>query len=228
MACSTHKIHLLTPIAGRTVRRISDIEHLKSNKTFISHSVLDHGPLSIQCEADEAAAEPGVIEKAIEAERNGASAIIIDCMGDPGLEAARGAIKTPVLGPAEVSMRLATMLGQKFSIVTVLESVKPLLIKVTRRYDVEDKLASIRYVNVPVLEIEQRRTEVQALLAEEALLAVRDDGANVIILGCTGFLGCAEVVRLHLRAANFDVPVIDPIPAAFCVAEAMANSGLLL
>ena len=52
------------------------------------------------------------------------------------------------------------------------------------------------------------------------------DGADVIILGCTGFLGCADKIRQHLVAAKHDVPVIDPIPATFCMAEALVRSGL--
>ena len=45
-------------------------------------------------------------------------------------------------------------------------------------------------------------------------------------MGCTGFLGCAEVVKEHLSNAGYNVPVIDPVPAAIHMAEAMVRSGL--
>ena len=54
-------------------------------------------------------------------------AVVIDCMGDPALGAAREATSIPVLGPAQTSMHLAALLAHSFSIVTVLDSVVPLL-----------------------------------------------------------------------------------------------------
>ena len=77
-----------------------------------------------------------------------------------------------------------------------------------------------------MLELEQRLAEVQQALAAKALDAVERDGADVIVLGCTGFLGCAAAIEKHLLAAGHDVPVIDPIPATVCVAEAIVKSGL--
>ncbi len=67
---------------------------------------------------------------------------------------------------------------------------------------------------------------MQQALAAKALDAIERDGADVIVLGCTGFLGCAAAIEKHLLAAGHDVPVIDPIPATVCVAEAIAKSGL--
>ena len=47
-----------------------------------------------------------------------------------------------------------------------------------------------------------------AFTVEEAVKAVEDDGAEAIIFGCTGLLGCAEAVRKGLLAKGIDVPVI--------------------
>ncbi|KAJ9607393.1 hypothetical protein H2200_008466 [Cladophialophora chaetospira] len=219
-------IHLLTPVVTEGLRTLDELDIFKSPGTQLTHSILRTGPPSIECEVDQALAVPGTIKQAIKAERNGASAVIIDCMGDPGLRPAREAVTIPVLGPAETSMHLAAMLGQKFCIVTVLESVRPMMMNNVRLYGVQEKLASIRVVDIPVLEIHQRGDEVQEALAGEALAAVEQDGADVIILGCTGFLGCADKIRKRLLVAKYDVPVIDPIPATFCMAEALVRSGL--
>ncbi|MCP4321048.1 MAG: hydrogenase expression protein HupH, partial [Alteromonadales bacterium] len=43
------------------------------------------------------------IKQAIKAERAGADAIIIDCMGDPGLNACREAVSIPVIGPCQTA-----------------------------------------------------------------------------------------------------------------------------
>lgn len=219
-------IHLITPVTTRGIRSLDEIAHLSGQSLSFTHSLLDSGPPSIESEFDEALAVPGTILRAIEAERAGADAIIIDCMGDPGLKPSREAVRVPVLGPAETSMHLAAMLGQKFSVVTVLDSVKPMLVNLARVYGVYEKLASVRVIEIPVLELEARLAEVQDALANAALLAVEEDGADVVVLGCTGFLGCAEAIERRLSQAGHEVPVIDPIPATVCVAEAIAKSGL--
>jgi allantoin racemase len=219
-------IHLITPVTTRGIRNLDEIAHLASPSLSFTHSLLDRGPPSIESEFDEALAVPDTLAKAIEAERACADAIIIDCMGDPGLKPAREVVRVPVLGPGETSMHLAAMLGQKFSVVTVLNSVKPMLANLARVYGVHEKLASILVVNIPVLELEQRFEEVQRGLAQQAQQAVERDGADVIVLGCTGFLGCAGAIEKHLLEAGHDVPVIDPIPATVCIAEAIIKSGL--
>lgn len=219
-------IHLITPVTTKDLRNLDEIAHLASPTLSFTHSILDRGPPSIECEYDEALAVPDTIVRAIEAERDGADAIIIDCMGDPGLKPAREVVRIPVLGPGETSMHLAAMLGQKFSVVTVLNSVRPMLVNQAKVYGVYEKLASVLVVDIPVLELEQRLAEVQQALAAKALDAVERDGADVIVLGCTGFLGCAAAIEKHLLAAGHDVPVIDPIPATVCVAEAIVKSGL--
>lgn len=219
-------IHLITPVTTRGIRNLDEIGHLAGGGLSFTHSLLDQGPPSIESEFDEALAVPGTIARAIEAEHAGADAIIIDCMGDPGLKPSREAVRIPVLGPAETSMHLAAMLGQRFSVVTVLDSVKPMLVNLARIYGVSEKLASVRVVNIPVLELERRFAEVQASLADAALEAVERDGADVIVLGCTGFLGCADAIERRLSAAGHELPVIDPIPATVCAAEALVKSGL--
>jgi allantoin racemase len=219
-------VHIIIPIVTDNSWDKSEIAHLTGPSLTITHTALDRGPPSIECEYDEALAVPDIIVKAIEAERAGADAIVIDCMGDPGLKPVRELVSIPVIGPAETSMHLAAMLGQKFSIVTVLNSVKPMLGNLARVYGVSEKLASVLAIDIPVLEIDARLVEVQQRLAESALLAVERDGADVIILGCTGFLGCARAIERFLLAAGYDIPVIDPIPAAVCMAEAVAKAGL--
>jgi len=219
-------IHIVTPLTTKDFRSLDELDHLAGPSLSFTHSFLEHGPPSIESEFDEAFAVPGTIARAIEAERAGADAIVIDCMGDPGLKPIREVVKIPVLGPAETSMHLAAMLGQTFSIVTVLGAVKPMLINLARVYGVHEKLASVLAVDVPVLELVERLAEVRQALAESALVAVERDGADVIVLGCTGFLGCAEAISERLIQAGYDIPVIDPIPATVCIAEAVAKAGL--
>jgi allantoin racemase len=64
---------------------------------------------------DEVLAAPGVVDAAIKAEADGAEAVVIDCMLDPGLDAAREAVSIPVIGCGEAAMRAT---GAPFAVVT--------------------------------------------------------------------------------------------------------------
>ena len=56
---------------------------------------------------------------AVQAETDGFDAVIMGCYFDPILRDVRQAVNIPVVGPAESSMLLATMMGAKFGIVTI-------------------------------------------------------------------------------------------------------------
>ena len=100
---------------------------------------------------------PDTIAKIVQAEQEGADAVVVDCFGDPGVDAGREATEMLVLGPAQTSMHLAALLGQKFSVVTVLEAVVPMLEDLAMKYGLADKLCSIRTVDIPVLELDAAR-----------------------------------------------------------------------
>ena len=220
------RLRVVVPITTRGFRRLSDFAPLQAPGLAIDMVEIENGPASIECEFDEALAVPDTVARIIEAERQGVDAAIIDCMGDPGLKPARECVSMPVFGPCETAMHIASMLGQGFSVVTVLERIHPMLENQARVYGVPDKLRSVRAVDVPVLDLEQDIERTRELLTEQARLAVERDRADAIIFGCTGMLGSAAAVRRGLLARGIDVPVIDPVPTALRVAAALVASGL--
>ena len=219
-------IQLITPIITRGVRTLGDVEPLERPDLSVRHSLLDSGPSSIESEFDEALSVPDTIAKAIMAEQQGADAIMIDCMGDPGLHACREAVSIPVLGAGQTALHMANMLGHRFSFITVLERIRPMIDKIIHTYGLRQKYASFQSIDVPVLELSHDMEALNAALAEKARMSIERDGADAIVLGCTGFLGCAEAMRKSLLAADHDVPVIDPIPVAVQVADALIRCGL--
>ncbi|ODU70575.1 MAG: hydrogenase expression protein HupH [Novosphingobium sp. SCN 66-18] len=220
------RVHLITPVITEGIRTLDDVAPLMRDDLVITQSLLATGPASIECEFDEAMAVPGLVVEAIRAERAGADAIVIDCMGDPGLKAAREVVSIPVLGPAQTAMHLAAMLGHRFSVVTVLDSVVPMIENLAKVYGVDEKLASVRVIDIPVLELETEPERLTTELAQASLAAVEQDGAHAIVLGCTGFLGCAEAIAATLRTHGHVLPVIDPVPATVCMADGMVRAGL--
>ena len=220
------QIRVVTPITTHGFRKLSDFAHLASAEVEISLKEIDIGPASIECEYDEMLAVPDTVAKIIEAEREGVDAVVIDCMGDPGLKPGRECVSIPVVGPSEAAMHAAAMLGHTFSVITVLKRLRPQFENQAKVYGVAEKFASVRAVDIPVLELETDLGSVKRALTEQALLAIEEDGADAIIFGCTGMLGCAEAVREGLLTRSYDVPVIDPVPYAIRLAVSLVEAGL--
>jgi allantoin racemase len=219
-------IRVVTPITTRGFRKAADFDGLAGPGVTISHVEIDRGPASIECEYDEMLAIPDTVRCIVEAEREGVQAVVIDCMGDPGMKAGRECVSIPVIGPCEAAMHLASMLGHTFSVVTVLKRLRVQFENQARLYGCWDKYASTRAVDIPVLALEGDPKATRRTLTEQALIAVEEDGADAIIFGCTGMLGCAEAVREGLMAKGYDIPVIDPVPAAVRLASALIDIGI--
>jgi allantoin racemase len=220
------KIHVITPIISAGFRSVEEFKPCERVDLVVTHSILDIGPASIESEFDEALSIPDTIRRAIEAERAGAHAVVIDCMGDPGLAACREAVSIPVLGPCQTAAHLATMLGHKFSFVTVLDRLRPMIDHIIAAYGLSSSYAAFEAINIPVLELNHNPEKLALALAEKARKTVVQDHAGAIVLGCTGFLGLAEKITEVLVADGIHVPVIDAIPLTIRLADSLVKSGL--
>src|SRR4030066_2435457 len=90
--------------------------------TLVKTVSLDWGPASVETRRDDALATPDILNKTIQAEKDGFDAVIIDCMADPGLFSAREVVNIPVIGPVEASMHLAAILAHRFSFISLLDT----------------------------------------------------------------------------------------------------------
>ena len=222
------RIRVIAPVTNKDV--ISSTLEIYSqkarNETRISAVALDKGPYSIECLYEDALAVPDVITRAIEAERDGVDAVIIDCMNDPGLEAAREAVRIPVVGAAQSAMLMASLLAHRFSIIgTDRRDVFPNE-RLVRRYGLTQKYASTRSVDIPVAGLNQNDQVLLDALVEQSALAVGVDGAHTIVFGCTGMKGLAARVEVRLRENDMDTIVIDPSLAALKWAEMLVSLKL--
>ena len=102
------KIRIIIPITSRNfaIKMSAGYAEIARPDTAISVVCLDKGPASLESQYEDAVAVPQVVLRTVDAEREGADAVIIDCMNDPGLQAAREAVSIPVVGPAQSSMLL--------------------------------------------------------------------------------------------------------------------------
>lgn len=220
------RIHVVTPVVTPGLSTAEDFEPYARNGTEVTQADIARGPATIESHFDEILAIPDTVRLSAEAEASGASAIVIDCMTDPGLAAVREVTSIPVLGPAQTAMHVAAMLAMNFSVITASQAVLPAIDALVAQYGLRDRLCSLRSIDIPVHELGDEERVGRALCAE-ALLAVADDGAHSIVLGCTGMMGWAERIADHLAANGYPgIPVLDPVVTAFKIAEALVDLGL--
>ena len=220
------RIRIVIPVVSTHLRTSEDLQGMAQPGIDLSIAFIETGPPSIESHIDEAFAVPGMIPLALQAERDKIDGLVIDCMGDPGLAALRETVGIPVLGAAQTSMSVAANLAHRFGVVSVLAKLAPMYHDLADRYGYSRQYVGSRAISVPVLEIHENIEKVKKSLADAALELVQEDGAAAIILGCTGFFGCAEAIRAKLHGAGYDIPVIDPIPTTISIVGAMVHNGL--
>ena len=178
------------------------------------------GPRSIEGAADEVLAAYHTLDL-VAGSRGRYDAYVIACFGDPALAACREVSSVPVLGIAEAAFHVASLVAFKWSIVTVLPRVKPLLEELVHRNGMEIRCASIRCTPLTVLEIEEDIERTRRLMVEEARAAIAEDGAEAILLGCAGLGPLDKWMQDQLGA-----PVLDGVACAVTLAEALHRYGV--
>ena len=175
------KICLIVPIISKGVIGEEEAGRRESARRRVGRYVrpdtevdiihIDYGPASIESKYDDVMAAPFVVKKAEWAEKNGYDAVVVSCMMDPGVKAAKEALDIPVVGPRETATAIASILG--------------------------DKVARIYPRGLTVLELGVDREKTYKMLLENAKKALAG-GAQVLVLGCTGLTGYATRLQKEL------------------------------
>ncbi len=143
-------------------------------------------------------------------------AFIIACHGDPGIDVLKEISTKPVVGIGEASMKLATMLGHKFSVLTTSKRSIAGKEAVINQYRLTDSMASVR-----APENENSMEDEKASYLEAGRLALEKDGAEVLVLGCAGLTGLDESLMEELG-----VPVLDGVKCALMIATGLVKMHL--
>jgi allantoin racemase len=181
------------------------------------------GPLSIESHAEEVLCVPPMMA-AVSRRDRAADAVIIGCFGDPGLAALREILECPVVGPFEASFHMGAQLGARVGIVTILDSVTPMLDHIVHGMGQSLRYAGTAAIGVPVLELGKDPGAVTERVVQAGAELIRHRNADVLLLGCMSlaFLGIAE-----RTAPALGIPVINPAKCALKTAEALLAQGLL-
>jgi Asp/Glu/hydantoin racemase len=181
------------------------------------------GPVNYSSHHDFVLADASIFEAGCRAQQEGFSAVCIDTMSDSGVAALRSVLDIPVFGPGKVSMLTALMLGDRFSILAMASRWKPLYKKALDELGMHHKCASVRAIEVSPDNqalLSGKEEEVFPLLEAAAMKAIEIDGADVIILGSTTM----HQAHAYLQA-RLPVPVINPGPLSYKIAESMLALG---
>jgi allantoin racemase len=146
-------------------------------------------------------------------------AIVIGCFYDIGLREAREVSKRAIVtAPCQSATAIASNLGNTFSVLVGRRKWIPKMSENVRLYGHGHRLVSMRPVELSVHDFQVDHQRTCDCLISEGRLAVQEDGAEVIILGCTAEYGFHEQMQKELR-----VPVIDAVLAPFKYAEFLAD-----
>ncbi len=180
------------------------------------------------------------------------NAIVLLGGGDPGFPEAREIGRRygiPVTACFSAQLHIAAMLGNRFSVIDISEAHNMHLCDLVVRYRFQDKCASVRNVNFPLprppefserpIQDEQakvRRGEKSEMLETaiaESVAAIEEDGAEVLVLGCSGAFWLQPHLQKRLNEMGWEIPVLEGYRCAIEQAKTLVNlnasaSGLML
>lgn len=226
------KISVITPLISLTKegevnpRQQARLADSAEFDVEIEFSYISRGPSSIEGEYEDAMAVPDTLRVALEAESNGADAVIINCTADTGLVACREALYIPVVAPSMATYFLASQLVHRFSVLTFLNTVNHRFEQMAWNWGLNHKLSSVRAVEIPVLALKQDPDKLVHDLVDASRLCYEQDGAHGIILGCTDFEDVADSVELELRNQGLPLVVFRPYKIALQTAMMLVNLKL--
>ncbi|WP_342605205.1 aspartate/glutamate racemase family protein [Peribacillus sp. FSL E2-0159] len=178
-----------------------------------------HGPEHLEYSCYEIMVMPDIIRTVKKAEERGYDAAIIGCFYDPALRACREVSEKMVISaPAEASLHIASTLGENISIIVGRQKWIPEIKENVHKYGFSQKVASIRPLELGVLDFQKDHAQTLKKMRTAAIEAVEKDGADVIVLGCTAEIGFFEELQKELG-----IPVVDVSLAAFKYAEFLAS-----
>jgi allantoin racemase len=183
--------------------------HIKARPGFSSYKVFSYVDLAI-CTVE-------TIKIAWQ-NRKEYDGMIVAGFSDVGVDAMKEILDMPVLGIAEASYHIASLLGHRFTVLTGTSKWTPPKHDYVRALGVETKAASFRAYS------EWNENDsfeaLKARLLDVARTAMREDGAEVVILGGGPLVGYGKLIEKELG-----IPVIDPTLATFKFMESLIDLG---
>ena len=167
----------------------------------------------------------GTLEKVMWAEKQGYDAVFISCNLDIGLYEARQLVDIPVTATLESAALTAHMMGAGYSLVTVDYQNGKIQESMLSTYGLRDHFVSQRPFDIDANDLYPDRTptgEVIEAVVSTARACVEEDGAEVVIPGCT-LAGSVLTHDVDDAEATIGAPVLDGMLTGFKMAEMLAD-----
>lgn len=140
---------------------------------------------------------------------------VVACGADPNLDLIKEITVKPVVGIAESSMKIASMLGHRFAIIQASKRSVPYKETLIHKYH----MTGLGFAKVSKKGIDNYRNE--EAIYNTARLAIEEDGAEVIILSCAGMAGLDKILRKRLG-----IPVLDGVICGLIILTGLIKCGI--
>jgi Asp/Glu/hydantoin racemase len=206
-----------------------------------------HGDWPVETREEFAYAAASRLKQVREACQTGKyNAIILLGGGDPGFLESQEICRNYGIvctSNGHSQMFIAAMLGVRFSVIDIAGVHNVYYRDLIYTYRLQDRCASIRNIGFrlprpgaeshPQLSIEREKamkgesSNAVDNAIEQAEAALREDGAEVITLGCSGIFWLQPFIKKGLAGRGWDVPVLEGYSASIEHAKLLVNLGLV-
>jgi allantoin racemase len=240
--------YLHRPVEGPKETRLmnyQNVKHLLEDVEWDLHpgAVATYGDWPVENREEFCLAAAARLPIVKEACRSGKyNAIVLLGGGEPGFQESREIARKyniPVTACAFAQMHIASMLGNRFSVIDLSELHNMYYYDLVVQDRFADRCASIRNIDFPLPrpglgeERSLRRERAKALAGErsemveaavaEAVAAIEEDGAEVITFGCSATFWLQPFLQKRLHALGWEIPVLEGYSCAIELAKLMVN-----
>lgn len=208
------KIMIINPNSDSemTKRIQTSAKHFVNDRCDVICKCVKSAPRFIETYEDKMNSAYGMVEL-VKSNEDEYDAFIIACHCDPNLDLIKEITSKVVVGIGEASMKIASMIGHKFSVISTDKHSIPNKEALIRKYHLENVNASVRAIEQNIEEY-----DIKKKLYETSKMAIEEDMAEVIVLGCAGYTGIDKELEEELK-----IPVLDGVICALIIAEGLVN-----
>ena len=172
-------------------------------------------------------------------------AIVLLGGGDPGYVESREIGRrfgVAVTSCAHAQMHTARALGDRFSIIDIGETHNARMADLVVQYRFTHECASIRNIDFPLprppfddgtrphhVERERaqkgERSEMVEAAVEESIAAIEEDGAEVLMIGCSAAFWLQPYLQRRLKELGWDIPVLEGYRSSIEMAKWLVGMG---
>ena len=157
------------------------------------------------------------LETIAEHEHN-VDAVILAAFGDPGLKPAREQFNLPIVGMAQAAIVTATLLGERFSIVTFTPLMSRWYTDSVEESGQEKRFTGVRTPEANKLDAFAAQGSMEKELLQLINQSIDEDRADAVILGGAPLAGMASQLQSQVNAL-----LVDPISSAVALAESLVK-----